>query len=34
MPSSKNYVRNYAEEWKDAKARGEGADNEIGRAHV
>ena len=27
MPSSKNYVRNYAEEWKDAKARGEGTDN-------
>lgn len=27
MPSSKSYVRNYKEEWKDAKARGEGADN-------
>ena len=27
MPSSKSYKRNYTEEWKDAKARGEGADN-------
>lgn len=27
MPSSPNYKRNYKEEWKDAKARGEGADN-------
>lgn len=27
MPSSKNYKRDYAEEWKDAKARGEGKDN-------
>ena len=27
MPSSPNYKRNYKEEWKDAKARGEGDDN-------
>ena len=27
MPSSPGYKRNYKEEWKDAKARGEGADN-------
>lgn len=27
MPSSANYKRNYAEEWKTAKARGEGTDN-------
>ena len=27
MPSSPGYKRNYKEEWKDAKARGEGDDN-------
>ena len=27
MPSSPNYKRNYKEEWKDAKTRGEGDDN-------
>lgn len=27
MPSAPGYKRNYKEEWKDAKARGEGADN-------
>ena len=27
MPSAPGYKRNYKEEWKDAKARGEGDDN-------
>ena len=27
MPSAPGYKRNYREEWKDAKARGEGDDN-------
>ena len=27
MPSSKGYKRDYAQEWKTAKARGEGVDN-------
>jgi len=27
MPSSKSYKRNYDQEWKTAKARGEGEDN-------